>query len=145
MDFVKLRKLVKLAYNLDLNGEYKKADRVFVKISQYYPEQSVTQVKNVQQVDFSADSVLQDEIDENWTNFFDKHPPFVVKETKGRPAAKDDMSIEAKLNGSQTDGAAAYDPGNPASSPSMQNDLSRFEWDNMRDENHPEYDRIPVR
>jgi len=145
MDFVKLQKLVKLAHNLDLNGEYKKADKVFVKLSQYYPEQSVTKVENVKQVDFSEDSVLQDEIDENWTNYFDKHPPFVVKETKGRPAAKDDMSTEAKLNGSQTDGAAAYDPGNPASSPSMANDLSRFEMDNIRDENHPEYDRIPVR
>jgi hypothetical protein len=145
MDFVKLQKLVKLAHNLDLNGEYKKADKVFVKLSQYYPEQSVTKVENVKQVDFSEDSVLQNEIDENWTNYFDKHPPLVVKETKGRPAAKDDMSQEAQMHGSQTDGAAAYDPGNPASSPSMQNDLSRFEWDNIRDENHPEYDRIPVR
>lgn len=145
MDFVKLRKLVKFAHNLDINGEYKKADKVFVKISQYYPEQSVTKVQNVQQVDFSEDSILQDEIDENQTNYWTKKPNWVVKESKGRPAAKDDMSTEAKLHGSQTDGATAYDPGNPASSPSMQNDLSRFEWDNLRDENHPEYDRIPVR
>ncbi len=145
MDFVKLQKLVKMAHNLDLNGEYKKADKVFVKISSYYNEQSVTQVKNVSEVDMSEDSVLLHEIDDNWKLFWEKHPPFVVKETKGRPAAKDDMSTEAKLHGSQTDGAAAYDPGNPASSPSMQNDLSRFEWDNIRDENHPEYDRIPVR
>ncbi len=145
MDLVKLQKLVKLARNLDLNGEYKKADKVFVKISSYYLEESLTQVKNVNEVDMSEDSVLQDEIDDNWKLFWEKHPPFVVKETKGNPAAKDNMSIEGKLHGSQNDGAAAYDPGNPASSPSMQNDLSRFEWDNIRDENHPEYDRIPVR
>lgn len=145
MNLVNLQKLVKYAQILDLNREYKKADKVFVKISSYYPETSTTQVQNVQTVDFSEDSVLQNEIDENWKNYFDKHPPFIVKENKGRPASKDNMSTEAKLHGSQTDGAAAYDPGNPASSPSMQNDLSRFEWDNIYDEDNPGNNRVPVR
>lgn len=145
MNLANLQKLVKYAQILDLNGEYKKADKVFVKISQYYPEQSTTQVHNVQTVDMSEDSLLQDEIDENWNNFWTKMPMWIPKENKGKPAAKGDMSIEALNHGSQTDGAAAYDPGNPASSPSMQNDLSRFEWDNIYDEDNPGNNRVPVR
>ena len=145
MNLVNLQKLVKYAQILDLNGEYKKADKVFVKISSYYPEQSTTQVQNVQTVDMSEDSLLQDEIDENWDNFWTKMPMWFPKENKGIPASKDNMSTEAKLHGSQTDGAAAYDPGNPASSPSMQNDLSRFEWDNIYDEDNPGNNRVPVR
>ena len=52
MDANSIQTLIKLCSKLDKTGHYSKADSLFEKIAQYYPQQSVTQSPNVSLVPY---------------------------------------------------------------------------------------------
>ena len=49
-----IRNLIKKAKILDSLGKFKESDNIFVKLSQYYVEQSVTKVPSVQYFEMDA-------------------------------------------------------------------------------------------
>ena len=141
MDLVKI---VKIAKYYDSTGQYKKADDIFYKLSSYYPEQSITKQKDIQL--FEWDEVVDEQFKENDTNYITKKPNLRVPEYFDLGGEKDGKNIEGLLNGPDSVPGPAYiDPGNLASSPSMAGDLDYFLWDEVRNEDHPEYNRIPRR
>ena len=139
----KLNNLIKKAKILDSIGKYKESDALFVKLSQYYVEQSITKVPSVQY--FEMDEIA-DEYEENEKNYRTKKPNLRVPEYHDLGVGEDEENMEGKLHGPDSVPGPAYiDPGNLASSPSMAGDLDYFLWDEVRDEDHPEYNRIPRR
>lgn len=139
-----LLKIIKIAKHFDNVGQYKKADDIFLKLSSYYPEQSITKQKDIQL--FEWDEVVDEQFKENDTNYITKKPNLRVPEYFDLGGEADGENIEGLLNGPDSVPGPAYiDPGNVASSPSMAGDLDYFLWDEVRDENHPEYNRIPRR
>lgn len=145
-----LLNILKLAQKLDSNGQYKQSDILFNKTASYYPEQSQTKNKDISY--FEWDEITNEQFEDNNRAYIEKKPNLLQKEYFNLgdgtdPAKKDELSQEGLLNGpSGVIGPAYIDPGNVASSPSMAGgNMEEFEWDNVRDENHPEYNRIPRR
>lgn len=150
MNYKNLIKIIKKAENLDKSGEFKKSDDIFIKLSQYYVEQSVTKVPSVQYVKYED---LEDEYKENQIYYYKNKPNLVVKQyfdLTNEDDKKDGMNIEALLHGPDSVPGPAYiDPGNLASSPSMAGDVSSFTWEETyqknKDEGHGWKNRIPIR
>lgn len=150
MDPKTLRKLIKVARNFDLSGNYKASDSIFIKLSQYYPEQSLTKVPMVQYVEFDDDSVLDSEMRDNEENYRKKKPNLVVKQYFDLGGEADGQNIEGLLNGPDSVPGPAYiDPGNLASSPSMAGDVDCFTYEETYQKNVDEgnswKNRIPIR
>lgn len=143
-------KILKLAHELDLANRYKEADILFNRIANYYPEQSYTKTKDISY--FEWDDITDEQFKDNNKNYIEKKPNLLPKEYFNLgdgtdPEKTDELSQEGLLNGpSGVTGPAYIDPGNVASSPSMGGGhLEEFLWKNVRDENHPEYNRVPRR
>ena len=150
MDPKTLHKLIKVARNFDLSGNYKASDSIFIKLSQYYPEQSLTKVPMVQYVEFDDDSVLDSEMRDNEENYRKKKPNLVVKQYFDLGGEADGQNIEGLLNGPDSVPGPAYiDPGNLASSPSMAGDVDGFTYEETYQKNVDEgnswKNRIPIR
>jgi hypothetical protein len=148
MNIIKLSEFIKLAKHLDSVGKFKEADNLLIKISNYYPEQSQTKTKDISY--FEWDETTEEQFKDNDTNYITKKPNLLQKEYyhigEGTdPKKKDELNTQGLLNGPSGSGIAAYDPGNLASSPSMSGGVENFTWDEVYDENHPEYNRIPRR
>lgn len=145
-----LLNLIKIAGNLDTNGDYKNSDSLFVKISQYYIEQSLTKVPNVHYVEFDE---LDDEIYENQKNYYTKKPNLVVKQyfdLTDEDDVEEGKNLEALLHGPDDVSGPAYtDPGNLSSSPSMTGDLKSFTYKETYQKNVDEgksyLNRLPLR
>jgi len=137
--------LLKLAQKLDLNGRYKQADILFNKIANYYPEQSYTKTKDISY--FEWDDITDEQFKDNNEAYIEKKPNLIQKEYFDLGGEADGQNIEGLLNGPDSVPGPAYiDPGNVASSPSMGGgNMEEFEWENVHDEDHPEYNRIPRR
>lgn len=150
MNYKNLIKIIKKAENLDKSGEFKKSDDIFIKLSQYYVEQSVTKVPSVQYVKYED---LEDEYKENQIYYYKNKPNLVVKQyfdLTDEDDKEDGMNIEALLHGHDSVPGPAYiDPGNLASSPSMAGDVYSFTWEETyqknKDEGHGWKNRIPIR
>lgn len=150
MNSKQIQRFIRIARKLDLDGEYKKSDLIFVRLSQYYPEQSLTKSPMVQYVEFDDDSVLQDEMTENEQNYRKKKPNLVVKEYYDLGGEADGANLEGLLNGPDSVPGPAYiDPGNLASSPSMAGDVDGFTYEETYQKNVDEgnswKNRIPIR
>jgi hypothetical protein len=150
MNSKQIQRFIRIARKLDLDGEYKKSDLIFVRLAQYYPEQSLTKVPMVQYVEFDDNSVLQDEITENEQNYRKKKPNLVVKEYYDLGGEADGENLEGLLNGPDSVPGPAYiDPGNLASSPSMAGDVDGFSYEETYQKNVDEgnswKNRIPIR
>ena len=145
-----LSKLIKIAKKLDDLGYYKSSDNLFIKISQYYPQQSVTKVPSVQYIEYDE---LEDEFKNNQENYYKKKPNLVVKQyfdLTDEDDQVDGMNIEALLHGpGDVPGPAYIDPGNLASSPSMAGDVDMFTYEETyqknKDEGNGWKNRIPLR
>lgn len=145
-----LSKLLKIAKKLDDLGYYKSSDNLFIKISQYYPQQSVTKVPSVQYIEYDE---LEDEFKNNQENYYKKKPNLVVKQyfdLTDEDDQVDGMNIEALLHGpGDVSGPAYIDPGNLASSPSMAGDVDMFTYEETYQKNKEEgngwKNRIPLR
>jgi hypothetical protein len=142
--------LLILADKLDDLGFYKSSDNLFVKIAQYYPQQSLTKVPVVHYVEFDE---LEDEFKDNQINYYKKKPNWVVKEyldLTSEDDVEEGMNLEALLHGPDSVPGPAYvDPGNLASSPSMAGDVDFFTWEETyeknKEEGHGWKNRIPYR
>lgn len=145
-----LIKFLKLSQKLDDLGYYKSSDNLFIKISQYYPQQSVTKVPSVQYIEYDE---LEDEFKDNQENYYKKKPNLVVKQyfdLTDEDDCEEGMNIEALLHGpGDVTGPAYIDPGNLASSPSMAGDVYMFTWEETyqknKDEGNGWKNRIPMR
>lgn len=142
-----IRSLIKKANRFDSSGNFKKADRLFIKLSQYYVEQSITKVPSVQY--FEMDDI-DDEYKENEFNYRTKKPNLRVPEYHDLGVGKDEENLEGKLHGPDSVPGPAYvDPGNLASSPSMAGDVDCFTWEETYEKNVEEgngwKNRIPLR
>lgn len=142
--------LLKLAQKLDSNGQYKQADILFNRVANYYPEQSYTKTKDISY--FEWDETTDEQFQDNNEAYIEKKPNLLQKEYFNQgdgtdPEKTDELSQEGLINGpSGVTGPAYIDPGNVASSPSMGGgNMEEFEWENVHDEDHPEYNRIPRR
>ena len=143
-------KLLRIASDLDKIGNFVESDDLFIKISQYYPQQSLTKVPMVQYVEYDE---LEDEFINNEENYRKKKPNLVVKQyfdLTSEDDQEDGMSLEALLNGSDSVPGPAYiDPGNLASSPSMAGDSTSFTYEETYQKNVDEgngwKNRIPRR
>ena len=142
--------LLKLAQRLDSNEQYKQADILFNRVASYYPEQSQTKNKDISY--FEWDETTNEQFQDNNEANIEKKPNLLQKEYFNLgdgtdPAKKEELSQEGLLNGpSGVTGPAYIDPGNVASSPSMAGgNMEEFKWENVRNEDHPEYNRIPRR
>lgn len=137
--------LIHRANKLDSIGRYKEADNILIKIANYYPEQSYTKTKDISY--FEWDDITDEQFKDNNKNYIEKKPNLIPKEYYQLPVGKDEENMEGKLNGEDSVPGPAYiDPGNIASSPSMAGgNLDYFKWDEVHDEDHPEYNRIPRR
>jgi hypothetical protein len=143
-------KLLRIASDLDKTGHFEESDRLFVKISQYYPQQSLTKVPMVQYVEYDE---LEDEFINNEENYRKKKPNLVVKQyfdLTSEDDQEDGMNLEALLNGPDSVPGPAYiDPGNLASSPSMAGDSTSFTFEENYQKNVDEgnawKNRIPLR
>lgn len=149
MNKINLSEFVKISKHLDYMGNFKDADKLFVKISNYYPEQSQTKTKDISY--FEWDETTDEQFQDNNRNYIEKKPNLIQKEYFNLgdgtdPKKKDELSQEGLLNGpSGVTGPAYIDPGNLASSPSMSGGVDNFTWDEVYDEDHPEYNRVPRR
>jgi hypothetical protein len=144
--------LIKLCSRLDKTGYYSKADLLFERIAQYYPQQSVTQSPNVSLVPYEE---IEEETKQNdfWRQKI--NPRKIPKEYFDLGGEADGQSIEGQLHGpDNVPGPAYIDPGNPASSPSMAvhsgEDLcDKFSWEETYEKNVDEgnawKNRIPYR
>ena len=142
-----INNLIKKAKILDSIGKYKESDALFVKLSQYYVEQSVTKVPSVQY--FEMDEIA-DEYEENEKNYRTKKPNLRVPEYMDLGVGEDEENMEGKLHGPDSVPGPAYiDPGNLASSPSMAGDVDCFTWEETYEKNVDEgngwKNRIPLR
>lgn len=143
-------KLLRIASDLDKTGNFVESDDLFIKISQYYPQQSLTKVPMVQYVEYDE---LEDEFINNEENYRKKKPNLVVKQyfdLTSEDDQEDGMSLEALLNGPDSVPGPAYiDPGNLASSPSMAGDTTCFTFEETYQKNVDEgngwKNRIPYR
>jgi len=147
-----IQTLIKLCSRLDKTGHYSKADLLFEKIAQYYPQQSVTQSPNVSLVPYKD---IEEETKQNdfWRQKI--NPRKIPKEYFDLGGEADGQSIEGQLHGpDNVPGPAYIDPGNPASSPSMAihsgEDLcDKFSWEETYEKNVDEgnawKNRIPYR
>ena len=147
-----IQTLMKLCSRLDKIGHYSKADLLFEKIAQYYPQQSVTQSPNVSLVPFEE---IEEETKQNdfWRQKI--NPRKLPKEYFDLGGEADGQSIEGQLHGPDSVPGPAYiDPGNPQSSPSMAihsgEDLhDKFSWEETYEKNVDEgnawKNRIPNR
>ena len=147
-----IQTLIKLCSRLDKTGHYSKADLLFEKIAQYYPQQSVTQSPNVSLVPFEE---IEEETKQNdfWRQKI--NPRKLPKEYFDLGGEADGQSIEGQLHGPDSVPGPAYiDPGNPQSSPSMAihsgEDLcDKFSWEETYEKNVDEgnawKNRIPYR
>jgi len=143
-------KIIDLAHKLDDLGLYKSSDNLFIKISQYYPQQSITKVPMVNYVEFDD---LEDEFKDNQVNYYKKKPNLVVKQyfdLTDEDDVEEGMNIEALLHGPDSVPGPAYiDPGNLASSPSMAGDVDGFTYEETyqknKDEGNGWKNRIPIR
>jgi hypothetical protein len=147
-----IQALIKLCSRLDKTGHYSKADLLFEKIAQYYPQQSVTQSPNVSLVPYED---IEEETKQNdfWRQKI--NPRKIPKEYFDLGGEADGQSIEGQLHGpDNVPGPAYIDPGNPASSPSMAihsgEDLcDKFSWEETYEKNVDEgnawKNRIPYR
>jgi hypothetical protein len=147
-----IQTLIKLCSRLDKTGHYSKADLLFEKIAQYYPQQSVTQSPNVSLVPFEE---IEEETKQNdfWRQKI--NPRKLPKEYFDLGGEADGQSIEGQLHGPDSVPGPAYiDPGNPQSSPSMAihsgEDLcDKFSWEETYEKNVDEgnawKNRIPNR
>jgi hypothetical protein len=147
-----IQTLIKLCSRLDKTGHYSKADLLFEKIAQYYPQQSVTQSPNVSLVPYED---IEEETKQNdfWRQKI--NPRKIPKEYFDLGGEADGQSIEGQLHGpDNVPGPAYIDPGNPASSPSMAvhsgEDLcDKFSWEETYEKNVDEgnawKNRIPYR
>ena len=147
-----IQTLIKLCSRLDKTGHYSKADLLFGKIAQYYPQQSVTQSPNVSLVPYED---IEEETKQNdfWRQKI--NPRKIPKEYFDLGGEADGQSIEGQLHGpDNVPGPAYIDPGNPASSPSMAvhsgEDLcDKFSWEETYEKNVDEgnawKNRIPYR
>lgn len=149
MNRINLSEFVKLSKQLDSIGSFKDADRLFLRLSNYYPEQS--KLKNEGTSYFKWDKIFDEQLQDNDTSYITKKPNLLQKEyfnlgDGDDPKKKDELSIQGLLNGpSGVTGPAYIDPGNLASSPSMSGGVDNFKWKEVYDENHPEYNRAPRR
>jgi hypothetical protein len=149
MNTINLSEFIRLAKHLDKIGDFKKADNLYIKISNYYPEQSQTKTKDINY--FEWDETTDEQFKDNNEAYIEKKPNLLQKEyydlgDGSDPKKKDELNTQALLNGpSGVKGPAAIDPGNLASSPSMSGGVDNFKWDEVYDEDHPEYNRIPRR
>jgi len=142
--------ILKLGDELDKHGSYASADKLFIKLSQYYPWQSLTKVPIVHYVEYDE---LEDEFKNNQENYYKKKPNLVVKEyydLTDEDDQVDGMNIEALLHGPDSVPGPAYiDPGNLASSPSMAGDVDYFTYEETyqknKDEGNGWKNRIPRR
>jgi hypothetical protein len=138
MDANSIQRLIKLCSKLDKTGHYSKADSLFEKIAQYYPQQSVTQSPNVSLVPYED---IEEETKQNdfWRQKI--NPRKIPKEYRDLGGEADGQNIEGQLHGpDNVPGPAYVDPGNPASSPSMAisngEDLNdKFSWEETYDKN----------
>lgn len=142
-----LKNFIKIANKLDEIGKYDSSDKLFIKISQYYVEQSLTKVPAVQYVEYDE---LEDEFRENEKNYRKKKPNLVVKQYFDLGGESDGLNLEGLLNGPDSVPGPAYiDPGNLASSPSMAGDVDCFTWEETyqknKDEGNSWKNRIPIR
>ena len=147
-----IQAIIKLCSRLDKTGHYSKADLLFEKIAQYYPQQSVTQSPNVSLVPYEE---IEEETKQNdfWRQKI--NPRKIPKEYFDLGGEADGQSIEGQLHGpDNVPGPAYIDPGNPASSPSMAvhsgEDLcDKFSWEETYEKNVDEgnawKNRIPYR
>ena len=142
--------LLKLAQRLDSNGQYIQADILFNRVASYNLEQSQTKNKDISY--FEWDETTNEQFQDNNEAYIEKKPNLLQKEYFNLgdgtdPAKKEELSQEGLLNGpSGVTGPAYIDPGNVASSPSMAGgNMEEFKWENVRNEDHPEYNRIPRR
>ena len=147
-----IQTLIKLCSRLDKTGHYSKADLLFEKIAQYYPQQSVTQSPNVSLVPYED---IEEETKQNdfWRQKI--NPRKIPKEYFDLGGEADGQNIEGLLHGpDNVPGPAYIDPGNPASSPSMAihsgEDLNdKFSWEETNgkniDEGNAWKNRLPNR
>ena len=147
-----IQTIIKLCSRLDKTGHYSKADLLFERIAQYYPQQSVTQSPNVSLVPYEE---IEEETKQNdfWRQKI--NPRKIPKEYFDLGGEADGQSIEGQLHGpDNVPGPAYIDPGNPASSPSMAihsgEDLcDKFSWEETYEKNVDEgnawKNRIPYR
>lgn len=147
MNLDTLKKIIKIASKLDTQGNYKLSDKLYVKVAQYYPEQSLTKVPTVQYVEYDE---IEDEFLENEKNYRKKKPNLIPKQYFDLGGEKDGANIEGLLHGPDSVPGPAYiDPGNLASSPSMAGDVDHFTWEltyqKNVDEGHSWKNRIPLR
>lgn len=147
MNLNTLTKIIKIASKLDSMGNYKLSDSLFVKVAQYYPEQSLTKIPTVQYVEYDE---VEDEYLENEKNYRKKKPNLIPKQYFDLGGEADGQNIEGLLNGPDSVPGPAYiDPGNLASSPSMAGDVDHFTWEETYERNVEEgngwKNRIPMR
>ena len=137
MNATSIQTIIKICSKLDKKGHYSKADNLFEKIAQYYPQQSVTQSPNVSLVPY-------DEIEEET-----KQNDYWRQKINPRKIPKEYFDL-----GGEAPGPAYIDPGNPASSPSMAihsgEDLNdKFSWEETNgkniDEGNAWKNRLPNR
>ena len=152
MDTKSIQTIIKVCSKLDKTGHYTKADSLFEKIAQYYPQQSVTQSPDVSLVPYED---IEEETKQNdyWRQKI--NPRKIPKEYFDLGGEADGQSIEGQLHGpDNVPGPAYIDPGNPASSPSMAihsgEDLcDKFSWEETYEKNVDEgnawKNRIPNR
>ena len=152
MNAKSIQTIIKICSRLDKSGEYLKSDKLFEKIAQYYPQQSITQSPNVSLVPYEE---IEEETKQNdyWRQKI--NPRKVPKEYMDLGGEADGANIEGQLHGpDNVPGPAYVDPGNPASSPSMAihsgEDLcDKFSWEETYQKNVDEgnswKNRIPNR
>jgi hypothetical protein len=130
--------LLKVCKELDNKGKFAQSDKIFNKIAQYYPQQSVTKVPHVNYVEYEE---IEDEYKEN--DFFRQKikPNRFIRDYFDLGGEADGPNIEGMLHGPDSvPGPAFVDPGNPASSPSMAiqsgDDIDdRFSWEETYQKN----------
>jgi hypothetical protein len=152
MNVTSIQTIIRICSKLDKKGHYSKADNLFEKIAQYYPQQSVTQSPNVSLVPFEE---IEEETKQNdfWRQKI--NPRKLPKEYFDLGGEADGQNIEGQLHGpDNVPGPAYIDPGNPQSSPSMAihsgEDLcDKFSWEETYEKNVDEgnawKNRIPNR
>jgi hypothetical protein len=138
MNTTSIQTIIKICSKLDKKGYYSKADNLFEKVAQYYPQQSITQSPNVSLVPYED---IEEETKQNdfWRQKI--NPRKIPKEYFDLGGEADGQSIEGQLHGpDNVPGPAYIDPGNPASSPSMAisngEDLTdKFSWEETYEKN----------
>ena len=94
MNTTSIQTIIKICSKLDKKGYYSKADNLFEKVAQYYPQQSITQSPNVSLVPYED---IEEETKQNdfWRQKI--NPRKIPKEYFDLGGEADGQSIEGQL------------------------------------------------